>query len=84
MRPWKATPEEEDRDGVYCDYSAYERWFVETIDETLPDYADLIWDNMTTTQQLHLYVKLAQEFDKVHPAAPGGTERSGMSSNRSL
>ena len=74
MRPWKATPEEEERDGVYSDYAAFERWFFSTIDETLPDYEEWIWDNLTLNQQLHLYVRLSQEFDKQHPAAPGGTE----------
>ena len=65
MRPWKATPEEEERDGVYSDYAAFERWFYETIDETLPHYEEVIWDNLAMTQQIHLYAKLAQEFDKL-------------------
>jgi len=63
MRPWKATPEEEEREGAYCDYAAFERWFFDHIDDLLPYYEEGIWGSLSTTQQVHLYTRLARSFD---------------------
>ncbi len=63
MRPWKTTPEDEANNGPYPDYAAFERWFYESIDETLPEGEDFILDNLTPGQQTHLYSTMCDAFD---------------------
>lgn len=70
-RPWVVTPEDVERDGVWADYAAFERWWYETVEETLPDCESSIWDGMSVSQQSHVYVCLCKFFDGDRPGERG-------------
>lgn len=67
MRPWKATPEEEEKDGAWSDYTAFQRWFREFIEDSMPDEESII-DDLNGYQKATLYSRLAMAFDAIGAA----------------
>lgn len=63
-RPWcNSKVAEESETNPYAEFSAWESWLYESLDELLPEGEEGISDNLTVTQKAYLFNLMARLAD---------------------